>query len=129
MFKLRIKRTFDAAHYLPLHKGKCKQLHGHTWTVEAFVITRELNEEDMVVDFAMLKEFLDEVLSEFDHSCLNDSLFVRAQPTAENLCQTIYVKLSDKLEKKFDRKKLLLKSVRVWESEDSYAEFESERNL
>ena len=26
--------TFEAAHWLPGHTGKCNALHGHTWTVE-----------------------------------------------------------------------------------------------
>ena len=26
--------TFEAAHWLPHHPGKCWKLHGHTWTVE-----------------------------------------------------------------------------------------------
>ena len=44
MYTLRVKDHFDAAHFLPWHEGKCKNLHGHRWEVEVIIQTGELDE-------------------------------------------------------------------------------------
>ncbi|HEX59299.1 MAG TPA: hypothetical protein ENF26_04020, partial [Methanomicrobia archaeon] len=33
-FRLGVTARFSAAHRLPQHEGKCKELHGHTYKVE-----------------------------------------------------------------------------------------------
>jgi 6-pyruvoyltetrahydropterin/6-carboxytetrahydropterin synthase len=30
-FTLKERFSFEAAHFLPLHDGKCRRLHGHSW--------------------------------------------------------------------------------------------------
>ena len=39
MRKITITRhfSFDAAHYLPGHEGKCQNLHGHTYKLEVTI--------------------------------------------------------------------------------------------
>ena len=85
---------FDAAHYLPEYKGKCEELHGHTYTLD-IVVEGEKNEEGMVLDFNKLEEIVKEnVLEELDHKNLND-LF--ENPTAENIASWIFEQLEDKI--------------------------------
>lgn len=78
MYELTYERTFDAAHRLPGHPGKCQNLHGHTWRIRVKVNAEVLNEQGMVVDFGILKNVIDKM----DHGLLNE---VVPHPTAENI--------------------------------------------
>lgn len=72
--------SFEAAHKLDWHSGKCRFLHGHTYVLEVEV-TGPTNERGVVMDFAELDTVVEEsVLSRLDHSYLNDLL---DNPTAE----------------------------------------------
>ena len=138
MYKLMVRKTFSAAHFLPDYDGKCKNLHGHNWTVEIF-FTSQLLCNGLAIDFKELKEKLGEILKEFDHTNLNDhEWFKECPPSCENIAQYIYWKLSEKLDdewrfiiindawtaKKFNNSiHVLFNSVRVWESENAYAEY------
>jgi len=82
LYTLRKETTFDAAHYLPGYKGKCSQLHGHTWKVIVQISSLQLNEMSMVFDFSKIKE----IVQRFDHRLVND--FVE-RPTAENIASYI----------------------------------------
>ena len=108
------KFKFDAAHYLPLHKGKCQKLHGHTWHVEVAICGKELT-DGMLMDFAELKEIAyNKVISLYDHQCLNDFY---ETPTAENLALTLRRLINLGLPEG-----ITVHFIRVWESDDSYAQ-------
>lgn len=134
--------SFEAAHYLPNYDGKCANLHGHSYKLEVCVS----NERDfvtnsgrpemvkdntvkanefMVLDFSVLKGLVQShVISKFDHSNLND-LF--AVPTAEAMCVHIYNAIQHYLSEVRDGKSFLkLEWVKLWETEDSYAEYRGE---
>ena len=65
---------FDAAHVLTNHQGLCKNLHGHTYRVEASVSQAPEDTADMVIDFKDLKRVCEEViLARFDHAFIYDS--------------------------------------------------------
>ena len=86
------KWSFDAAHQLPNHNGKCANLHGHTYTLEIVVSLQDgslvegpgRSDEGMVMDFyditKVWKEQLEPLL---DHKFLNDTLKFRT--TSENI--------------------------------------------
>ena len=106
---LRIRRKFSAAHKLPDYDGDCHNLHGHTWYV-VFEIEGTVQPSGMIYDFKILKPLLDSILP--DHKFLND--FV-PNPTAENLSQYIF----DKAAQVLKEKNLALKTLELWENEDS----------
>ena len=113
------KFKFEAAHNLPDHPGRCKSLHGHSYKLEVTVSAREMNEQGMVMDFGDLKKSVNKhVINLFDHSYLNDYFSV---PTAENMAKWIFLDLSVYLSEEFERR-VKLKKVRLYETEDSYAE-------
>ena len=68
--------TFDAAHQLPSHCGKCARLHGHTYRVVVTLFGEMIDamgdsSEGMVVDFADLKEaFNEKIMDICDHRFL-----------------------------------------------------------
>ena len=43
MFELKAQMYFSAAHHLLNYNGKCENMHGHNWLVEAFVSGTELD--------------------------------------------------------------------------------------
>lgn len=113
--------SFDSAHYLPGHEGKCQNLHGHTYILEVTVGRESLIEggssEGMVIDFSDLKSIVNKlVVDPLDHQCLNELLPYR--PTAENMVNHFFDVLEPVL-KGFD---VELIRLRLWESSDSYAE-------
>jgi len=110
------KVSFDAAHHLPLIQGPCHRLHGHHWVAEIGV-DGEVKDDGMVVDFAILKHWMNQNIVEvFDHTLIND---VMINPTAENIAGFI----ADNFKKTFTLK---LAFVRVWETENSCVEWRSE---
>lgn len=121
--KITITRrfSFDSAHYLPGHEGKCQNLHGHTYILEVTVGRDSLIEggssEGMIIDFSDLKSIVNKlVVDPLDHQCLNELLPYR--PTAENMVNHFFDVLEPVL-KGFD---VELIRLRLWESSDSYAE-------
>lgn len=112
--------TFDAAHQLPNHAGKCRNLHGHTYKVEAICEgpIKQPNgdsDEGMVLDFAEVKAAWKKLEPLLDHQFLNDTVPADYQPTtAENLASFIVDSLSEQLPQ--------LVAVRLFETPTSYVE-------
>lgn len=111
MFELKVVDSFDAAHKIENYPGKCSRLHGHTWTIEVYVVGEKLDKLGMLVDFKKVRGVLHEILESFDHQCLNElESFRDKNPTAENIAVEIFERMSEKIP--IDR-------VSVWESPKS----------
>ena len=109
MYRLRVKRHFDAAHHLPDHKGQCANVHGHRWEVEAEVSLKSVGDGGMVVDFADVKSEIDDAIKDLDHSNLNDLReFQIVPPTAENVATMLFSRLRNRMTG--------ITAVTVWES-------------
>ena len=78
MYSLKTNSSFDSAHFLAGYEGKCRNLHGHRWTVEVEVGGEKLMQDGqtrgMVVDFGDLKKDLNCFLNRnwiyFTEQCL-----------------------------------------------------------
>ncbi|MFH1360903.1 MAG: 6-carboxytetrahydropterin synthase QueD [Candidatus Omnitrophota bacterium] len=122
MFELVIRGEFAASHRIKGHNGKCKNLHGHTWKVEAVLLASRLNSIGLTVDFKILKKTLDTFLDQLDHSYLNDLPFFKTKnPSTENIAKFIF----EGLAKQF--RPLRLKQVTVWESDRAGLTYYSRR--
>ncbi len=116
MYQVSVEQHFDAAHYLRGYQGKCEALHGHRFRVVVKVTTSRVDDVGMAYDFTELKRHLGDILSRFDHTCLNDaSPFDNINPSSENIATTIYSELQPKLADV----PVSLASVEVWESPQS----------
>ncbi len=63
--------TFDAAHRILGHAGKCAYLHGHTYHLEVTVAAPQLDALGMVIDFDDLKALVRKaILERWDHATL-----------------------------------------------------------
>ncbi len=114
--KVGIETHFDASHHLPLHKGKCFNMHGHTWHVKVEV-SGLINLEGMVVDLKLLKEAVKGITEQFDHKCINDLV---DDPTCEHLCEIFYWEL-----KPFELEhSVTIESITIREGEGGWATLE-----
>jgi 6-pyruvoyltetrahydropterin/6-carboxytetrahydropterin synthase len=141
MYSVTAKAHFDSAHFLSEYEGKCANIHGHRWVVEAEVSGNLIafgDERQMVVDFSKLKRALEELADEFDHtlifeegtlsdeleSALDNEGFstcpVDFRPTAESFAYHFYTELTDR--------KFGVSKVTVWETPDQSASYIPDNN-
>jgi len=74
--------TFSAAHKLPWHEGKCKNLHGHNYILTVF-LKGSLNKDGILKDYYDISEDVNTlIIRTLDHKYLNDNF---ENPTAEIL--------------------------------------------
>lgn len=144
---MRINKTFtfEAAHRLQNHDGKCRNLHGHGYKVEVAVektgkaaaLQEDGPQEGMLLDFGELSLWWEQPGSgqSFDHITIlqdGDPLVAALEdltpvltfpwpPTAERMAIYLRGKLQTWL---WDQHtgEVLVASVRVWETGKSWAE-------
>ena len=105
---MRVKVAFDfeAAHRLPHHRGKCKELHGHSYHLVVTVEQPVVPETGMAIDFADLKQIVRrEVVERLDHTYVNDRI---ENPTAEVMAVWIWNALRAPLDGLFE--------IELWET-------------
>ena len=113
MYQISIEQHFDAAHFLRGYQGKCEALHGHRFGVVAKVQSSQLDNIGIAYDFTELKRHLAEIMSRYDHTCLNDvPPFDKINPSSENIAATIY----QELEPKLADAPVTISGIEVWES-------------
>lgn len=133
------KFGFEAAHYLPDYEGDCSNMHGHSYklevTLSGYIDCTNGVDSAMVLDFKLLKKLVTErIINKYDHKLLNEFFTF---PTAENMAIGIYQCICQSIEqlpyglpnkavKSFNDKNIKVESVKLWETEDSYAEYRGE---
>jgi len=108
----------SCAHFLRDYKGKCANVHGHTYKIEV-ILDGEVK-DGFVMDFYDLKEIMDlEIFTPYDHKLLNEiEPFDKINPTAENIASEFARRI--KIRTKIDT------TVRVYESPTSWVEARAE---
>lgn len=115
MYQVSVESHFDAAHFLRDYHGKCENLHGHRYKVVAIIDRAELDKGGLAYDFVELKRQLNQILSTFDHVCLNDvTPFDQINPSAENIAATIYQQLKPGLPAGIS-----ISRIQVWETPEN----------
>ncbi|QIM64905.1 6-carboxytetrahydropterin synthase QueD [Frederiksenia canicola] len=138
MFKIAKEFSFDMAHMLDGHDGKCQNLHGHTYTLQV-EIGGELRtsgaKSGMVMDYSDLKAIVKtHILDKMDHAFIYDSTSERecqvanllnslnsktfaipTRTTAEQMAKYIFDTLCDV--------GLPVSLIRLWETPTSYCEY------
>ena len=149
MSKIRItkKFTFETGHALFGHDGKCKNIHGHSYSVFVTVLGRPISESrnpkfGMVMDFSDLKKIVkEEIVNPYDHATVfnknsphlelaNDLkkrghkiVLVEYQPTSEMLVIDFAEKIKSLLPKNIE-----LYSLKLQETATCYAEWYAKDN-
>ena len=120
MYEITVNKSFSAAHIIKDIGGKCEELHGHNFVVEVTLAAGALNKEGLLIDFRIVKEWLEELFVSLDHKYLNEHpYFMNLNPSAENLARFIH----DKINEKAQVKNVDVSSVTVWESENARATY------
>jgi 6-pyruvoyltetrahydropterin/6-carboxytetrahydropterin synthase len=123
MYTLTVETKFASAHQLREYKGKCENLHGHSWKVQVVVTAQSLNRLGLAMDFTDLKRLTNEIVNSLDHVCLNDlPPFADINPSSENISRWIF----ESLKNKAAVYSVTLKAVTVWESETASATYTEE---
>jgi 6-pyruvoyltetrahydropterin/6-carboxytetrahydropterin synthase len=139
----------ENGHMLTKHPDKCKFPHGHTRKVEFIIEADELDENEMVCDFKIIKEAVGDWLETYDHAlCMNTADpayqdfkqrygervigFENQDPTTELMARTIF-NHAEKAIAAYGlqataryqlQSGVRLVRVRVWETSSSWAEYE-----
>ena len=84
--------TFDSAHYLTEYRGKCENMHGHTYKLQV-TLEGGIQKNGLVIDFVIFKRIVTKhVLDKLDHKLLND---VISNPSVEKLAVWVWDALED----------------------------------
>lgn len=129
MYKVTKVINFCYGHRLLNYKGKCCNLHGHNGKVEIELFSENLDKIGMVLDFAQIKDIIEEWIEEnLDHKLLlskddpmvkilrenNEIVYImETNPTAEAIAKLIYDFAVSR--------KLPVSEVRFWETDNSFA--------
>lgn len=78
MYSLVSEASFDSAHFLAQYEGKCRNIHGHRWTVKVEIFGEKLQENgskrEMLIDFGELKSELKKLVDFYDHSLIIEKI-------------------------------------------------------
>jgi 6-pyruvoyltetrahydropterin/6-carboxytetrahydropterin synthase len=119
---LTVKVDFSAAHCILDYEGKCKNLHGHNYTIEVTVRPKsELNDLNMVIDAAELKSIVKKVIEKYDHKNINDVLNNRNASV-----ELLLIHIFNDIQKELSTKNVELYSVRAYETDDIWSEMRYE---
>lgn len=127
-------------HAIDGYEGMCKYIHGHSYVLHVTVRARRQNDEVLptpgfVIDFKELKKIVNEkVIKRLDHSLVLSESYLKKhpeagkgqnlmiwpyEPSAENILYFIKNELEDTFPEKY-----LISRLRLWETSDSFAEWE-----
>lgn len=143
MIRLTKIFNFEMAHALYGYDGPCKNIHGHSYSLEVTVAGTPLNDpahpkHGMVMDFSDLKAIVKEqIVDRLDHALLLNGnsphrdipeldenfekvVFVDYQPTCENMLSDFVIRI-----KKLLPSTVRLVALRLKETPNSYAEWQS----
>lgn len=122
---------FSMGHTLHEYEGKCANLHGHNYQLTVIVENDTLNDQGMVMDFGDIKDIVKPIIDkQYDHRFLVYGCDPRAE-SLKSIDSTVKVVQFNPTAEwlVLDIEERLLKAglqqivgLRLWETEDSYAE-------
>ncbi len=150
MSTIRITKqfNFETGHALYGYDGKCKNVHGHSYKLWVTVIGTPINDPNhvkhgMVIDFSDLKKIVkEEIVDKFDHATVfnkktphvalaeelrsrgHNVILANYQPTSENMVIDFAERIKARLPKN-----IALHSLKLQETETSFAEWHASDNL
>jgi 6-pyruvoyltetrahydropterin/6-carboxytetrahydropterin synthase len=119
MFEVGVVATFESAHRLRGDFGPATRLHGHTYRLEVAVRGERLSEDGTLVDIALLRGAVDEVVASLHLRDLDEVPGLAGRnTTAERVAEHVAVEVGRRLA---DAAGCTGLGVRLWESPHAYA--------
>jgi 6-pyruvoyltetrahydropterin/6-carboxytetrahydropterin synthase len=100
MYEITISKTFAAAHAIRLPDGSLEPVHGHNWPVDVTVAADQLDAIETVMDFHVLEQAIDQLLTRVHNRHLNDVepfIKTKVNPTAERVAWWIATEIARSL--------------------------------
>ena len=146
MYTIRKQFKFEMAHQLKdSYSAACHEnLHGHSYLLELYFTSEDVDKDGMVVDFGEVKDIIGNYVNEWDHSLTMPIFFSKSylnmlkkytkkfrimlcNPTAENMAKNMYQNINILLnEYAMKQKRTLnfkLSKVRLHETTTGWAEY------
>lgn len=122
MYTLCLKRKFIARHFLIGGDwGRENEPHAHGFEVELRLKAGKLDRHGYLVDLLDVETILDAVVDRYRDTMLNDQPpFAGKNPSLERFCRILWDELSETV----TRAGAEAFSVRLWENEDAWAEWD-----
>lgn len=142
VFRIAKEFSFDMAHMLDRHDGKCKNLHGHTYKLQVEVVgdLHQAGEKSgMVMDYSDLKAIVKtHILDEMDHAFIYDTTSERETKVAKLLqdlnsktfgmpVRTTAEQMAKFIFERLQAVGLPVSLIRLWETPTSYCEYSQGR--
>lgn len=142
MNKVRVtkKFSFEMAHALEGHDGKCRNIHGHSYFLYVTIIGHPINSDNnakngMVIDFADLKVIVNtEIIMPLDHALMlydkSEYLTAMKTHTYQKLviktynptCENMIIDFAHTIKRHLPNG-IVLQSLKLEETKTSYAEW------
>lgn len=140
--------SFETGHALYGYDGKCRNVHGHSYKLSVTVLGEPIADSNhvkygMVIDFTDLKKIVqEEIVDVFDHATVfnqntphvelarelekrgHQIILVEYQPTSEMMLVDFAQRIRQRLPQN-----IRLKSLKLRETNTSYAEWHADDNL
>ncbi|MBF0462146.1 MAG: 6-carboxytetrahydropterin synthase [Magnetococcales bacterium] len=121
---------FEAAHQLPLHDGKCRRLHGHSYRLELTFSgpiqppRADNPQSGFVTDFGLLDQIVRAELIDryLDHYVLGESIPGLPYSSVEFLSAWIVAWCMTHMETRSELGTIRIEHARVWETANAWAE-------
>ena len=135
---MKIAKEFrwEMGHRLQHHKGKCVNLHGHSYKM-IVEFNGDIAKDGMVIDYFDVKKIIAPIVDKLDHSVViskddtalleavkqlgSDYVIIDYESTAENLCHYFI----DRIKETELPNNITELTVRVMETDNTYAEEKS----
>lgn len=127
--------TFDSAHQLIGHRGKCANVHGHTYKLEvvlkaALITETGASDEGFLMDFSQLKAIVNEkIIDHLDHAFLaagNEPVLKSLRESGSKIAQLGFRTTAENLAAyicwRLREHGLPVFTVKLWETGSAWAE-------
>ncbi len=127
MYRIGVRKSLQAMHFLQGDFGEESRPHAHPYTVEWSCEVDGLDADGFALDIALAGKLLEEVAATAEGRLLNDLPFFEDRQTSlENLASYFHDEMWRRLEEEAgDVSRVLGSEVRVWESQGAWASFAS----
>ena len=137
MYRVGIKRAFEASHFLIGDFGNETRPHSHEYSAHWIIETETLDRNGFSANIALMEELLEETTESLREVQLNDLPFFRGkQPSVENTAQFLLQELFRKIraagkdagkagenDSGIELYRLKKSEMQVWESPNAWASY------